>query len=123
MIQVSRSEFDGAVEAALREVPAEFQKYLDNVVIEVQDRPGRDLMDEGFPDDLLGLYSGSSLQEEFGAAYHQALPDRIILFRENLCDMCESREELVDEIRITLLHEIGHHFGLDEDRLDELGYA
>jgi len=62
---------------------------------------------------------------DFDWAVQQAttpLPDRIEIFRGNLCEMCESWDELIDEIRITVLHEIGHHFGLDEDRLAELGY-
>jgi predicted Zn-dependent protease with MMP-like domain len=51
------------------------------------------------------------------------LPDRVVVFRDNLCEMCEDIDELIDEIRITVLHEMGHHFGLDENRLEELGYG
>lgn len=123
MIRVTADEFDSAVKAALADVPLEFRALLENVVIEVQERPGRELLDDGLPDDLLGIYIGTPLEEEYSDGYHQPLPGRIILFRANLCDMCESREELIEEIRITLLHEIGHHFGMDEDKLDELGYA
>ncbi len=123
MIHVSNAEFDRAVEQALADVPAEFQRFLENVVVEVQRRPDAKLMREyDVPDDLLGLYVGTPLEEKGPNMPLPALPDRILIFRDNLCDMCEDWEELVDEIRITVLHEIGHHFGLDEDRLEELGY-
>ena len=77
---------------------------------------------DDLPEDLLGLYIGASI-ENAAAGDGPLLPDRVLIFRRNLCEMCESREELADEIRITVLHEIGHHFGLDEEALDELGYG
>ena len=123
MIPCSPAEFDRAVESALAAVPAEFRPHLENVMIEVRGRPDRKLMrDEDVPDDILGLYVGVPLEDKAADITPTPLPDRILIFRDNLCEMCESREELIDEIRITILHEIGHHFGLDEDRLEELGY-
>lgn len=123
MIRISSAEFDRAVEAALDAVPGEFRRYLENVLIEVRDRPDKALLAEyDETDDLLGLYVGTPLAERGIDSPQPLLPDRILIFRDNLCDMCETREELIDEIRITVLHEIGHHFGLDEDRLTELGY-
>jgi len=123
MIRISDAEFDRAVEEALAEVPPEFEPYLENVMIEVQRRPDAALLREhDVPDDLLGLYIGQPLEERGPEGLHTRLPDRILIFRDNLCEMCRSRDELVDEIRVTVLHEIGHHFGLDEDRLEELGY-
>ena len=123
MIHCSPAEFDRAVEQALAAVPKEFQPYLENVVVEVRGRPDRKLMRaEDVPDDILGLYVGIPLEEKGPEMAPSPLPDRILIFRDNLCEMCESWDELVDEIRITVLHEIGHHFGLDEDRLEELGY-
>ncbi|MFO0837551.1 MAG: metallopeptidase family protein [Phycisphaerae bacterium] len=123
MVRLSDWEFDRAVQAALASVPAEFKPYLENVMIEVRGRPDCALMREhDMPEDVLGFYAGTPLEErgpEFG---HGHLPDRIYIFRDNLCEMCESRDELIEEIGITVLHEIGHHFGLDEDRLEELGY-
>ena len=72
--------------------------------------------------DLLGIYDGVALTER--AANHAGdLPDRILLFRNNLLAMCDTPEELADEVRITVVHEIAHHFGIDDARLDELGYA
>ena len=123
MIRISDAEFDRAVEEALADIPPDFARYLENVVVEVRARPDRKLMvNEDVPEDALGVYIGVPLDEQGSGALYP-LPDRILIFRENLCAMCESREELIDEIRITVLHEVGHHFGLDEDRLYELGYG
>lgn len=122
MIAISQAEFDQAVSDALRGIPAEFQPYLENVLIEVLPRPTPKMMrDYDIPDDALGYYMGTPLAERSIDA-SAALPDRILIFREPLTEMCESREELIDEIRITVLHEVGHHFGLDEDQLEHLGY-
>ncbi|GMU81071.1 MAG: metallopeptidase family protein [Phycisphaerales bacterium] len=124
MIRMSDTEFDRAVEAALAEIPDEFRVHLENVMVEVRPRPDRALMREyEVPDDILGLYVGTPLGERLAEGLGPMLPDRVLIFRDNLCEMCESREELIDEIRITVLHEIGHHFGMDEDQLDELGYG
>jgi predicted Zn-dependent protease with MMP-like domain len=123
MIPISDSDFDRAVEEALAEVPADFGRYLENVVIEVQNRPSAALRrTEDVPDDVLGLYVGVPLEDKGPENVGLPLPDRVYLFRDNLCAMCRSRDELVAEIRVTVLHELGHHFGLDEDRLAELGY-
>lgn len=123
MISVTETQFDQAVEAALAEIPAEFRPYLENVVIEVAVRPGREASELDEPNDILGLYVGHPLEDQFAEGQGPLLPDRILIYRENLCAMCDSLDELIAEIRITVLHEIGHHFGLDEDALDELGYA
>lgn len=124
MIRVSPADFDRAVQQALDEVPADFQPYLENVLIEVHARPTERLMrEEDVPEDLLGLYLGVPLEEKGPDLAPTPIPDRILIFSDNLCDMCDTWNELVEEIRITVLHELGHHFGLDEDRLDELGYA
>jgi predicted Zn-dependent protease with MMP-like domain len=123
MIHISDADFDRAVADALDAIPAEFRGYLENVRIEVQPRPDPALLAEyDETDDLLGLYVGVPLEEKGPERAGLPLPDRVVIFRNNLCAGCDSRDELVDEIRITVLHEIGHHFGLDEDRLAELGY-
>jgi predicted Zn-dependent protease with MMP-like domain len=119
---MSEAEFDRAVEEALREIPKEFEPYLENLMIEVQPRPDARLLREyDVPDDLLGLYLGVPLEDK-AAGGQLPMPDRVLIFRENLLEMCESRAELLEEIRITVLHEVGHHFGLDEERLEDLGY-
>ncbi len=124
MIHTTKSEFDRAVELAVSEVPEEFQQYLENVVIEVRDRPDHQLLNEhDIPPDTLGLYVGIPLGEKGPELAPTPMPDRILIFRDNLCSMCDDFDELIDEIRVTVLHEIGHHFGLDEDRLSELGYG
>jgi predicted Zn-dependent protease with MMP-like domain len=123
MIHVSDAEFDRAVKAALDELPDEFRPYLENVVVEVRARPDAALLEAyDETDDLLGLYVGVPLEEKGPERAGAPLPDRVAVFRDNLCALCETYEELIEEIRITVLHEIGHHFGLDEDRLAELGY-
>ena len=123
MIQLSDSEFDRTVQQALADVPEQFAPYLENLRIEVWDRPDEKLCrTEDVPDDLLGLYVGCPLEDKLLQNAGPLQPDRILIFRDNLCQACETREELISEIRVTVLHEIGHHFGLDEDRLEELGY-
>jgi len=123
MIHLNDAEFERAVQAALDEIPPDLRPYLDNVMIEVRATPDRALLDEyDETDDLLGLYVGIPLEDKALDHAGPPLPDRVLIFRDNLCEMCESVDELIDEIRITVLHEIGHHFGLDEDRLAELGY-
>lgn len=124
MIHPSPNDFDRAVEEALDGIPDEFRPYLENVVIEVCDNPDAALLREhDVPGDILGLYVGVPLGEKGPERAPTPMPDRIFLFHDNLCAMCESRDQLIHEIRVTVLHEIGHHFGLDEDRLAELGYG
>ena len=108
-------QFEELVADALDEVPAELMALLDNVVVLVEDRN---------PDepDLLGLYEGYALTER-GADYGGALPDRIMIYREAICDVCEDEDEVVEEVLITVVHELGHHFGIDDARLHELGWG
>jgi predicted Zn-dependent protease with MMP-like domain len=110
------AEFDDAVGDALDEVPVELMAMLDNVVFLVEDEPP-----PGDPD-LLGVYDGTPLTDR-GDGWAGALPDRITLFRGPLARMCETREELLEEIAVTVVHEIAHHFGIDEARLHELGWG
>ena len=115
-IEMTRERFEALVDAALDEIPDEITALVHNVVVLVED--------EAPPDDpeLLGLYDGVALTER-EANFSAQLPDRIFIYRNNLLDMCDSEEELTDEVRITVVHEIAHHFGIDDDRLHELGYA
>jgi len=109
--------FDALVDRALDGIPDELATLVRNVVVLVEDEPP-----DGEPDDLLGLYDGVALTERDSTMGAQ-LPDRIFVFRGPLLDMCETEEELVEEVRITVVHEIAHHFGIDDHRLHELGYA
>ena len=115
-IDVSRERFEALVDQALDDIPDELTQLVRNVVVLVEDEPPED------EPDLLGLYDGVAMTERDGS-YGLELPDRIFIFRNPLLDMCESEEELVDEVRITVVHEVAHHFGIDDDRLHELGYA
>jgi predicted Zn-dependent protease with MMP-like domain len=107
--------FEELVADALDEVPAELMALVDNVVVLVEDRNA----DEP---DLLGLYDGYALTER-GWDYGGALPDRIMIYRSAICDVCEDEEQVVEEVTITVVHEIAHHFGIDDDRLHALGWA
>ena len=115
-VTVSDDDFDRLVEEALEALPRALTALIDNVVIMVEDRAPAD--DPG----LLGRYDGVPLTER-DSSYAGNLPDRIVIFREPTLAMCGSRAEVVEEVRITVAHEIAHHFGIDDDRLHRLGYA
>ena len=115
-IDVSRVRFEALVDQALDDIPDELTQLVRNLVVLVEDEPPDD------EPDLLGLYDGVAMTERDGS-YGLELPDRIFIFRNPLLDMCESEEELVDEVRITVVHEIAHHFGIDDAALHDLGYA
>jgi predicted Zn-dependent protease with MMP-like domain len=104
--------FDDLVSDALDLIPAELAAAFDNVVILVEGRNPEE-------PDLLGLYEGVALTER-DSSYAGSLPDTITIYRDALLEMCESDDELVEEVRITVIHEIAHHFGIDDDRIREL---
>ncbi len=114
MIDVSREEFDELVADALDRLPPELARLMDNVAIFVE---------EDTPDgeDLLGLYEGIPLTER-GGGYFMAIPDRITVFRLPVLAACEDRDDVRREVEITVAHEVAHHFGIDDQRLHELGY-
>jgi len=115
--ELSLAEFEAAVSDALDQVPPELARLMDNVVVLVEERPPANE-----PQDLLGLYEGTPLTERDGW-YAGVLPDRISIFRGPILDMCSSREEVVEEVVVTVVHEIAHHFGIEDDRLHELGWG
>jgi predicted Zn-dependent protease with MMP-like domain len=124
-MKISRRRFDQIVQQAISRIPEEFRRHLDNMIITVQTRPSSDLLEEmGYDADetLLGVYTGVPLTER-SAIDPPLYPDTIYLFQEPLQEMCESIEELEEEIQITVVHEVAHYLGIDEDRLDDLGYA
>jgi predicted Zn-dependent protease with MMP-like domain len=116
VIEMSRERFEELVGAALDEVPEELAALVDNVVVLVEDEPPED------DPDLLGYYDGTPLTER-DTRYAGVVPDRIMVFRNPILRMCRDDEHVVDEVRITVVHEIAHHFGIDDERLHELGYA
>ncbi len=115
MVDVSREAFESLVAEALDTLPEETVRIMTNLVIVIEDDPPAD------DPDLLGLYSGIPLTER-DDRYAGVLPDQITVFRHPILQMCDSMEEVVEEIRITVVHEIAHHFGIDDARLHELGY-
>ncbi|XTZ13251.1 metallopeptidase family protein [Micromonospora echinospora] len=115
-VEMSRERFEELVGDALDEVPEELLALMSNVVILVEDDPP-----PGDPD-LLGLYEGHALTER-GWDYSGVLPDRILIYRRPILRICDSDEDVVDEVAVTVVHEIAHHFGIDDDRLHELGWG
>jgi len=122
MRRAARDPFPRLVDRALASIPEDFQIHLDRVRIEVQDWPEDALLDSlGMDEDetLYGIYLGTPLTER--GADLGLLPDRILVFRGPLEEDFPDPDELADEIAITVMHEIGHHFGISEERLAELG--
>jgi predicted Zn-dependent protease with MMP-like domain len=115
-IQMSAEDFELLVSEALDEIPTELADLIDNCVILVEEFPPPDVPD------LLGLYEGIPLTER-GETYAGALPDRIYVFRAPILAICEDEDQVVEEVHITVVHEIAHHFGIDDARLHELGYG
>jgi predicted Zn-dependent protease with MMP-like domain len=121
---MQRAAFRRLVSEALEDLPVEFLERLGNLEVLVEDSPTPD-QEAASPADseeelLLGLYEGTPLTERSSA--FAALPDRITLFQENIEAVCVTEEEIRSEVRKTVLHEIAHHFGMDDDRLHELDY-
>jgi predicted Zn-dependent protease with MMP-like domain len=109
------ARFEELVSEALDAVPASLTAAMDNVVVLVQ---------EAHPDDphLLGLYEGVALTSR-DSSYGGMLPDRITIYRAPILALCSTEDEVVDEVLVTVVHEIAHHFGIDDDRLHELGWG
>ena len=112
---MSPQRFDELVSDALDADSADVDRGADNVVV---------LVEAQHPEepDILGLYEGTALTER-DSSYAGSLPDTITIYRDALLDMCDTEDEVVDEVAVTVVHEIAHHFGIDDDRLHELGWA
>jgi len=124
-MRLSEKNFDTIVKKAIRSIPEEIQQYLDNIVISVKKRPSNNILQEMglLPEEqLLGVYDGVSLMDR-SVTSPPLFPDSIILFQEPLEEMCETVEELEEEIEITVVHEVAHFVGISEERLEELGYG
>ena len=114
MKHVSSERFEELVADALGEIPEELGRLMDNVWVTVEDVPEEP--------GLLGLYEGVPLTER-DAYGGMALPDRITLYRIPICAMSRTEDEVVEVVRDTVIHEVAHHFGIGDERLDELGWA
>lgn len=115
MLTMSDDRFEELVSRALGLLPPEFTAHMNNVNVTIED-------ESDDPDGLVfGLYEGVPLTDR--SVEDVLLPDRITIYRRPLLEACGTEAELIDEVRITVLHEVGHFFGMDEDRLTELGYS
>ena len=117
-----RAEFEEVVRRAVEALPEEFVARLDNVAIVVEDRPTRDQLFGGGLDEwetLLGLYEGQPLtsREDYGLVP----PDKITIFHRPIEAICENVDQIFDEVQATVVHEIAHHFGIDDHSLEEMG--
>ncbi|MDQ0076404.1 metallopeptidase family protein [Arthrobacter oryzae] len=118
---MTEEDFESAVSDALERIPPDVARAMDNVAVFIEDdyvpQPGED------PDTvLLGLYEGVPLTERDAWWGAGSLPDRITIYREPILEICSSREEVIQEVAITVTHEIAHHFGISDERLHELGW-
>ena len=123
-MKLSSEEFEKLVQDAIEEIPRPLRNYLDNVIVQVAPMPSGDDLAEFEADDrteLLGLYHGTPLTER-DVEFAGITPDQITIFQRNIERICRSRREVVEQIRTTVLHEIGHHFGLDENDLFDVGF-
>ena len=114
-MDIGEEDFYALAEEALATLPEELLDDLENVAIVVEDEP-----EDG--SETLGVYEGTALTER-DSSWFGMLPDRVVLFRGPLSRMCEDEDGLFEEIAITLVHEIGHYHGIDEERLHELGWG
>ncbi|MCX6483664.1 MAG: metallopeptidase family protein [Mycobacterium sp.] len=114
-VQMGAERFEELVSEALDLIPSELARAIDNVVILVVDRHPEE-------PELLGLYQGVALTER-DSMYAGALPDTITIYSESLLEICDTEADVVEEVTITVIHELAHHFGIDDDRLHELGWG
>jgi predicted Zn-dependent protease with MMP-like domain len=113
VIDIEPGRFEEMVAIALDSLPAELGRLMSNVAVTVEHNPG--------PPGLLGLYEGIPLTSRT-TQYAGVLPDRITIYRQAICAICRTEDEVAGEVRRTVIHEVGHHFGIDDDRLAELGW-
>ena len=113
VIRVERERFEEMVVAALDSLPDDLGRLMRNVAVTVEHDAG--------PRGLLGLYEGVPLTSRT-SGYAGVLPDRITIYRRAICAICDTEDEVVEQVRRTVIHEVAHHFGIDDARLDELGW-
>jgi predicted Zn-dependent protease with MMP-like domain len=122
MVHVSIDRFEELVADALESIPPELEAELDNVAIVIEDWPTEEQLGE-HGGTLLGLYEGVPLTERGPLSYAGVMPDHITVFRGPLCELARDEHDLAEQVRVTVLHEVGHYFGIDDDHLEELGWA
>lgn len=124
-MRLSKEEFAELVQQAIELLPPQFLERMENMSVDIQPRPSRELLrkeDLEGQDDLLGLYVGVPLTHRSVEAPYR-FPEKIIIFQRNIEQICRNRQEIVEEVRLTVLHEIAHHFGFDDPDLEDLGYG
>src|SRR5690349_5257546 len=121
-VDATPEEFERLVVDALDSIPARLASQLDNVAVVVEDWPRPDQL-PARGGTLLGLYEGVPLTKRGPMSYAGAVPDRITIFRGPLCARASDRSALAHDVRVTVLHEVGHYFGISDERLHELGWA
>jgi len=114
LIELDPDRFAEIVVEALDAIPEELGRLMDNVGVFVDDRSP--------PGELYGLYEGVPLTERESYGIGMVMPDRITIFRRTICAECDSEEEVREQILVTVVHEVAHHFGIDDDRLHDLGW-
>jgi len=123
-MRIERNRFESMVRGTIRSVidtlPEDLRERAREVIFEIADRPTREQAEREGADDLLGLYEGTSLIDRH-IDFPPVSPDRIYIFRIPLMEMCRDERELRSEVRITVIHELGHYFGFDEPDLERLG--
>jgi predicted Zn-dependent protease with MMP-like domain len=115
MVDVPPDRFEDLVADALDSIPPQLGALMDNVAVVVEDGSARG--------GLLGRYDGVPLTERDSSYGGMVMPDRITIFRRAICAVAADEREVVDQVRVTVVHEVAHHFGIDDDRLEELGWA
>jgi predicted Zn-dependent protease with MMP-like domain len=124
-LRLSSAEFEDLVVAALDSLPEPLLELLDNVDVTIEQWPSqaqRGLASVG-GGTLLGLYEGIPLTERHSSSYNLVVPDKVTIFQRPIEQMCRTQDEVVNQVRITVVHEIAHHFGIGEERLRELGWG
>ncbi len=123
MVEMTEEAFEEAVADALDLLPEELAAKMDNVVVLVEGEPTAEQLEGNDGEELLGIYEGTPLTERDSWWAAGSLPDRITIFRGPTLRLCESVDEVVDEVAVTVVHEVAHHFGIGDERLHELGWA
>ena len=121
-VEISEERFEDLVADALESIPPELAEQLENIAVIVQDWPTEQQL-HGRRGTLLGLYEGIDLTRRSPLGYAGVMPDRITIFRGPLCSLARDEDDLARQVRVTVLHEVGHYFGMSEERLHELGWA